>query len=154
MEMRKITAITALLITALTLAGCASVNVTVNTDNATSEQGNNTVIGGSDGPTSIYLAPEVEKEEAKDGADEFLAGTWTTASQGYEYYGISQAMYYVRFDGTNIIYGHYKEQEFVPDHTDKAILIEPGPEGFNFYNVDVRTPMEPIEEHDPNYVKP
>ena len=33
-------------------------------------------------------------------------------------------------------------------------IIEPGPEGFNFYNVDVRTPMEPIEEHDPNYVKP
>ena len=127
--MRRITVITASLITALTLAGCASVNVTVNTDNATSEQGNITVVGGSDGPTSIYLAPKADKEEEKEGSDEFLAGTWTTASQGYEYYGISQAMHYVRFDGTDIIYGHYKDREFVPDHTDKAALIEPVPEG-------------------------
>ena len=69
------------------------------------------------------------KDDSKDGADEFLAGTWTTASQGYEYYGISQAMHYVRFSGTDIIYGHYKDREFVPDHTDKATLIEPLPEG-------------------------
>ena len=127
--MRRITVITASLITALTLAGCANVDITVKTDTSTPEQDNITVIGGSDGPASIYLAPEVEKNEAKDVADEFLAGTWTTASQGYEYYGISQAMYYVRFDGTNIIYGHYKDKEFVPDHTDKVTLIEPVPEG-------------------------
>jgi hypothetical protein len=129
MEMRKITAITALLITALILAGCANVDITVKTDTVAPEQDNITVIGGSDCPASIYLAPDTDKEEDRNGADEFLAGTWTTASQGYEYYGISQAMYYVRFDGNDIIYGHYKDREFVPDHTDKVTLIEPVPEG-------------------------
>jgi hypothetical protein len=44
--------------------------------------------------------------------------------------------------------------ERLPLKTEFIDIIEPGPEGFNFYNVDVRTPMEPIEEHDPNYVKP
>ena len=126
--MRRITVITAF-ITALALAGCANVNVTVKTDTATPRQDNITVIGGSDGPTSIYLAPESDKKENTDEAERFLAGTWTAASQGYEYYGISQAMYYVRFSGMDIIYGHYKDKEFVPDHTDKATLIEPVPEG-------------------------
>ena len=54
--MRRNTVIAALLITATTLAGCASVNVTVNTDKASSDQGNISVIGGSDGPTFIYLS--------------------------------------------------------------------------------------------------
>ena len=129
MEMRNITAITASLITALILAGCANVDIAVKTDNATPEQDNITVIGGSDGPTSIYLAPSADKEESRDGADEFLAGTWTTASQGYEYYGKAQAEYYVRFDGKDIIYGHMKDEDFVPDHTDKASLIEPTGDG-------------------------
>ena len=80
--MRRVTTITASLITALTLAGCANVNVTVKTDNAASDQGNTTVIGGSDGPTSIYLAPDTDKEEYVDKADEFLAGTWYIA--GYK----------------------------------------------------------------------
>ena len=127
--MRKITAITASLITALALAGCANINVTVKTDTAASDQGNATVIGGADGPTSIYMAPDTDKEEDKDKADEFLAGTWSTASQGYEYYGKAQAEYYVRFDGSDIVYGHMKDEDFVPDHTDKASLIEPTGDG-------------------------
>ena len=125
--MNRVTVMTASIITALMLAGCANVNVTVKTDNATSEQDNVTVIGGSDGPTSIYLAPSTDKK--KDGADEFLAGLWSTASQGYEYYGKAQAEYFVRFEGTDIIYGHMKDEEFVPDHTDAISLIEPAPGG-------------------------
>ncbi len=105
-------------IAAIILSGCVTVNVN-----------ENTVIGGSDGPTSIYLAPKEDKDEVRNGAEEYLAGTWTTASQGYEYYGTTQAMYYVRFDGTDIVYGHMKDGEFVPDHTDKANLIEQLPGG-------------------------
>ncbi len=129
MEMRRITVTVASLITATILAGCANINVTVKTDTDTTEQDNITVIGGSDGPTSIYLAPNTDEEESKDGAEEFLAGTWTTASQGYEYYGKAQAEYYVRFDGTDIIYGHMKDEEFIPDHTATISLIEPTPGG-------------------------
>ena len=106
------------IITAIILAGCGAGGLT-----------ETTVIGGSDGPTSIYLAPKAGREEADERPEEFLAGTWVTASQGYEYYGIVQAEYYVRFSGTDIIYGHMKEDEFVPDHTDMASLIEPAPGG-------------------------
>ena len=103
--MRK-TALFVALITTIILSGCAKVRV-----NGT------TVIGGSDGPTAIYLAPEADKEE-------FLSGTWVTASQGYEYYGTPQAEYYVRFESTDIIYGHMKDGEFMPDHTNTVSLIE------------------------------
>ena len=73
---------------------------------------------------------EVVKDDPdRANAGEFLEGTWGTASQGYEYYGQAQAMHYVRFDGTDIIYGHMKDEEFVPDHTDKVSSIEQLPEG-------------------------
>lgn len=62
-------------------------------------------------------------------ADEFLAGIWVTASQGYEYYGTPQAMYYVQFAGKDIIYGHMKDNVFIPDHKDTAISIDPIPGG-------------------------
>lgn len=55
---------------------------------------------------------------------EYLQGTWDTASMGYEYYGESQAEYYVRFTDTEIIYGHMKGDEFVPDHANKIDSIE------------------------------
>ena len=116
------------LITAVVLAGCATQGVT-----------ETTVIGGSDGPTSVYLAPEADKEadkvpdtveeESEDGAEKFLAGTWITASQGYEYYGTPQPEYYVRFEGTDIIYGHMKDGEFVSDHTNTACFIDQLPGG-------------------------
>ncbi len=44
--------------------------------------------------------------------------------------------------------------EALPFDTEFIDIVEPGPEGFNFYSLDVRTPLDPIEEHDPNYVKP
>lgn len=115
-------------ITAIMLSGCAKAGI-----NET------TVIGGSDGPATIYLAPKVEKEtitysdtkdeESTDGTEEFFAGTWVTASQGYEYYGTTQPMYYVRFEGMDIIYGHMKDGEFIPEHTDTSSLIEQLPGG-------------------------
>ena len=105
-------------IAAITFAGCATGGVT-----------ENTVIRGSDETASVNLAPKSDKDEVGNGAQEYLAGTWITASQGYEYYGTTQAMYYVRFDGTDIVYGHMKDEEFVPDHTDKASLIAQLPGG-------------------------
>ncbi len=89
------------------ISGCARVRVN-----------DVTVIGGADGPTAVYVVP-------KDDAEGFFEGTWTTASQGYEYYGKAQPMYYVRFDGSDIVYGHMKDGEFVADHTDTAVVIEP-----------------------------
>ena len=121
MEMRS-TVLFVALITAIVLSGC------------TVRENEVTVIGGADGPTAIYLAheadgeedksPDTNEEEKANGSEEFLAGTWVTASQGYEYYGKAQAEYYVRFDGTDIIYGHMKGKEFVPDHTAAISLIE------------------------------
>ncbi len=123
----KRNALFAVLITTIVLAGCA-----------TQGKPETAVIRGSDGPTTVYLAPTDDKEEekpdaveedSKDGPEEFLAGTWVTASQGYEYDGIPQPEYYVRFEGTDIIYGHMKDDEFVPDHTNTACIIDRLPEG-------------------------
>lgn len=130
-------ALSALLITSFVLAGCAAQGVTVTTE-----------IGGSDGPTTVYLAPKADKEgekipdtieeESADEAEKFLAGTWVTASQGYEYYGTPQAEYYVRFEDTDIVYGHMKDDEFVADHTDTVSLIDQTDEGG--YMVKATTP--------------
>ncbi|SDB52364.1 hypothetical protein [Butyrivibrio sp. INlla16] len=83
---------------------------------------NVTIIGGADGPTSIYLAPSSDK-------DEVLSGTWQTASIGYEADGDMQPEYYVQFEGLQINYGHMKDGDFIVDHTDDISYldeIEPG----------------------------
>ena len=53
-----------------------------------------------------------------------VPGTWYTASMGYEYYGQSQAEYYARFTDSIIEYGHMKDDEFIPEYTDKIVSIE------------------------------
>ena len=62
------------------------------------------------------------------GIDE-LAGTWETASQGYEYFDTPQAEYYVRFMDSEIVYGHMQDDEFVFDHSDKIVDQEEMAEG-------------------------
>ena len=52
-----------------------------------------------------------------------LEGTWTTSSQT-EYYGTPQPEYYVRFAGSEIIYEHMKDGEFIFDHSSKIVSIE------------------------------
>lgn len=58
-----------------------------------------------------------------------LAGTWETASQGYEYFDTPQAEYYVRFMDSEIVYGHMQDDEFVFDHSDKIVDLEEIAEG-------------------------
>ena len=65
-----------------------------------------------------------------------LAGTWETASQGYEYFGTPQAEYYVRFTDSEIIYGHMKEGEFIFDHSNKIVNLEEIAEGRYIVNAE------------------
>jgi hypothetical protein len=94
------------------------------------------IIGGADGPTSIFLATN-EETNGEDGtgsdnvnieasvADEYsLTGTWQTASIGYEADDTMQPEYYVQFYGMSINYGHMKDGDFVLDHTDAIDTIE------------------------------
>ena len=77
---------------------------------------NVTVIGGADGPTSVFLATEV--------GEPVISGTWQTASIGYEADGEIQPEYYVQFGDEEIIYGHMDNNSFVPDHFDSISLFE------------------------------
>ena len=85
------------------------------------------IIGGSDGPTAVYVAPETEKIPADE---EFGEDIWQTASIGYEYEGELQPEYYVQFTDKEIIYGHMSGNEFVYDHSDKIGLIEKTSNGY------------------------
>lgn len=76
------------------------------------KKGDTTVIGGADGPTSIYLAPEAN--------DSVISGTWQTASIGYEAEGEMQPEYYVKFSDSEIIYGHMDNNDF-GEQSDKKI---------------------------------
>ncbi len=89
------------------------------------------IIGGADGPTSIFVAsnedgdgtdaPDIEASVAEEYS---LTGTWQTASIGYEVDDTMQPEYYVQFSGMNINYGHMKDGDFVLDHTDAIDTIE------------------------------
>ncbi|MCR5138493.1 MAG: hypothetical protein K6C12_15600 [Oscillospiraceae bacterium] len=64
-------------------------------------------------------------QNASNGSSQkMIPGTWQTASMGYEYYGTYQPEYYVQFTNSEIIYGHMKNGEFIPDHTDRIIRLE------------------------------
>ena len=75
-----------------------------------------TIIGGADGPTSVFLAAKL--------GESAISGTWQTASIGYEEDGEMQPEYYVQFGDSQIIYGHMQDGDFVPDHSDNIALIE------------------------------
>ncbi len=75
-----------------------------------------TVIGGADGPTSVYLAP--------GDSEPVISGTWQTASIGYEVDGEMQPEYYVQFGDDEIIYGHMEKNDFVPEYFDSISSFE------------------------------
>ena len=71
------------------------------------------------------VAEEVWEAEGSNAEElSFLSGMWVTGSMGYEYYGKAQAEYYVQFTDSEIIYGHMRDEEFVPDHSDKIDHID------------------------------
>lgn len=94
-----------LLILAAAITGCA---VRENTDTV--------IIGGADGPTSIYVS-----SDTKLGS---IPGTWQTASMGYEDDGTMYPEYYVQFTDSDIVYGHMKDDVFTPDHSDRISSSE------------------------------
>ena len=53
-----------------------------------------------------------------------IAGTWQTASVGYGSDGTMSPEYDVRFTAAEVVYGHMKDGQFVPDHSDKIIFID------------------------------
>ena len=53
-----------------------------------------------------------------------ITGTWQTASMAYEADGTMYPEYYVRFTDSEILYGHMKNGDFIPDHSDKIIHLE------------------------------
>ena len=52
-----------------------------------------------------------------------LEGLWQTASIGYADDGTISPEYYARFTDEDIIYGHLKDGQFVPDYSDKIIRL-------------------------------
>ncbi len=80
------------------------------------------IIGGADEPATIIL--ESEPEDNKTDNPLSISGTWVTASMGYEYYGETQAEYYVQFTDTDVNYLHTKAGDYVLDHSDKINSIE------------------------------
>ena len=51
-------------------------------------------------------------------------GTWQTASMAYEADGSMYPEYHVRFTDTEVLYGHMRDEEFVPNRADTIIFRE------------------------------
>ena len=105
--------LTALLMIAVGIVGCGA-----KTDNDV------TIIGGADGPTSIFLASKTGDVEITNDIALSIPGTWQTASIGYVDGDDMQPEYYVQFTETEVNYGHMKDGAFALDHSDKISEIE------------------------------
>ena len=118
--MKKHLLIITVMMLAVLIAGCSS-----------QKENNPTIIGGADGPTSIYLAPESDGDDINATLDQIapIPGTWQTASMGYEDDGTMYPEYHVQFTVTDIKYGHMKDGEFVLDHSDKITFFNESAEG-------------------------
>ncbi len=103
----------ALLMTVVATMGCGA-----KTD------GDVTMSGGADGPTSVFLASKTEEDEIAEEPALSIPGTWQTASIGYVDDDDMQPEYYVQFTETQINYGHMKDGAFALDHSDKISEIE------------------------------
>ncbi|MCR5557816.1 MAG: sodium ion-translocating decarboxylase subunit beta [Butyrivibrio sp.] len=90
---------------------------------------NVSIIGGADGPTSVFVASKSEDGENTDDLGISIPGTWQTASIGYMDGDDMQPEYYVQFTETEINYGHMKDDAFVLDHSDKISEIEKNSDG-------------------------
>ena len=81
-------------------------------------------IYGDDGPTSVFMASNVDEDAASDFVSALkdskaqLEGRWQTASMSYEADGSMQPEFYVEFTDLEIKYGHLKDEEFFVDHVD------------------------------------
>ena len=107
-----------LLMIAVGAVGCGA-----KTDNDT------TIIGGADGPTSVFLSSNASEDEATDDLNLAISGTWQTASIGYEDGDEMQPEYYVQFTETEVNYGHMKDGAFAVDHSDKISEFETNANG-------------------------
>ena len=110
-NMKKVL-LTALIILTVGTVGCGS-----KTDEDV------TIIGGADGPTSIFIASKTG-EEITDDPVLAIPGTWQTASVGYIDGEDMQPEYYVQFTEAEVNYGHMKDGAFALDHSDKISEIE------------------------------
>ena len=110
--------LTALLMIAIGTVGCGA-----KTDSDV------TIIGGADGPTSIFLASKTSEDEISNSLDILIPGTWQTASIGYVDGDDMQPEYYVQFTETEVNYGHMKDGVFSVDHSDKINEFEKTAEG-------------------------
>ena len=73
--------------------------------------------------TALTGCDKIQKTATGSSAN-MIPGMWQTASMGYEYYGTLQPEYYVQFTNSEIIYGHMKNGEYVPDHSDRIIRLD------------------------------
>ena len=110
--------LTALLMTVVGTVGCGA-----KTDNES------TIIGGVDGPTSIFLASKTGDAKITNDIALSIPETWQTASIGYVDGDDMQPEFYVQFTETEINYGHMKDGAFVVDHSDKISEIEKNASG-------------------------
>lgn len=65
----------------------------------------------------------IDRNGASEDQTPSIPGTWQTASMGYESDGTMSPEYYVRFTDSEVVYGHMKNGEFVPDHADPIIRL-------------------------------
>ena len=74
----------------------------------------------------MSFSEETPTDERFNARDYLLSipGTWQTASMAYEADGTMQPEYYVQFTHAGILYGHWKDGEFVFDHSDRIICFE------------------------------
>ncbi len=91
-----------------------------------------TIIGGADGPTSIFLSSKADGSVSEDyhedddpnGQSVAIPGTWQTVSMVYEADGTMYPEYYVQFTDAYINYGHMINGTFTLDHSDSIFLFE------------------------------
>ena len=76
------------------------------------------------GNKNLPLETEGPVMDAASGNTSAVAGTWQTASMGYEDDETIQPEYYIQFTDSDINYGHMKNGAFVLDHSDKITLFE------------------------------
>ncbi len=104
------------------IAGCGKTN-----DAASPAVADATSPAGADAKTAIVA----ETADATETAEPLpvIDGTWQTASIVSEEDGSAYPEYHVQFTDTAIQYGHMKDGEFVPDHSDQIVIYEEISEG-------------------------
>jgi hypothetical protein len=102
------------------IAGCGKTNDTASTAGAAEE--------------AVAVTEDTDAAENVDATETaeplpVISGTWQTASIVSEEDGSAYPEYHVQFTDTAIQYGHMKDGEFVPDHSDQIVIYEEVSEG-------------------------